>query len=618
MEISIDKIGSRIVKVRGIGGSFASGNLKIMLNEVAMNSALSALAQPVMNMPIEQIERIEIIRGPGSAIHGEFAYAGVINVITKKNKNRIFSGIGENNERLLGGTYSWEFPDKKINAHLNVAIAKTDGEETENPSDALFMTGTAIGLGQAGISNAPGSSSEERGYKSILFNLEVADYLLKVQWLNDDHGAHFGALDVLPDDNDFYNNDFKTIELSREIKWSDQIESNFQFGWLEYVNKTDFSILPDGFGLWHYPNFPLVLDDGYLVEGYYKEDKLYAGMDLFWDISSKHSLLFGFNYSVTDIKDSWEKTNIHPNGTLSNADNFPIDTLQKFTFNDGLNWPSDDNKRELSSITLQDEYKPFEQLLITAGVRYDHYSDVGDNISPRIAAVYHLNDRHILKGQYAEAFRPPTFFESLWDPELDPQLINTFDFGYVYKGGSTNFKVTAFHSKLKDVITAITPLGFENAEGATIKGVEFEANHAFTEKLSLNFNLSYSKSKDDLTGEAIPRTTDWLSNLELMYKLTSQNDLSIRYRYVGEQHREENDPRDELDAYNIIDFTISFHDILSKGTTLQLGIDNLFNENVRYPAPMATDVLGTSFPSYENDYPREERRLWLRLKYDFD
>ena len=106
MEISIDQIGNRSVIVRAMGGEFGSGNLKIMLNQVAMNSALTAQAQSVMSMPIEQVERIEVIRGPGSAIHGEFAYAGVVNVISKKTTNNIFAGAGGNKDRLVGGTMS--------------------------------------------------------------------------------------------------------------------------------------------------------------------------------------------------------------------------------------------------------------------------------------------------------------------------------------------------------------------------------------------------------------------------------------------------------------------------------------------------------------------------------
>jgi len=618
MEVSIDQIGSKIVKVRGIGGSFASGNLKVMLNEVGINSALTALAQPVMNMPIEQVERIEIIRGPGSAVHGEYAYAGVINIISKKITKEVFTGLGGNKDRLVGGAYAWDAPENIIKANINIALSKTDGEETYNASDALFMTGAAIGMSQAGVSNAPGSSSEDRGYKSILVNLDIADYILKVQWLNDDHGDHFGSLNILPDDKGNYENDFKTIELSKNFNLTKSLKTEVQLGWLEYTNKYNLTFVPEGFGLWHYPSFPLTLDNGYLVEGYYKEDKLYAGMDIFWDASPNHSFLFAFNYSETDVKEAWQKNNIHPNGTSTVADDFPIANVEKFTFSDGLNWPSDKTKRRLSSITLQDEYNPFQSLLITVGARYDDYSDVGSNFSPCIAAVYHLSEEHIVKGQYAEAFRPPTFFESVWTPDLKPQTINTFDVGYIYKRTGENIRFTLFHSQLNDVITAIVPLGFENTNGATIKGAEFEISHTFTSEILGNFNLSYAKSKDDLTGEPVPRTSNWLSNLDFRYKPSSHYDFSLRYHYVGKQYRELNDPREKLDAYGTVDLTANFLDFISKGTTLQLGIDNLFNKDVHYPAPMATDIIGVSFPSYQSDYPREGRRWWLRLKYMFD
>jgi len=618
MEIGIDQIGGRTVKVRGIGGSFASGNLKIMLNNVPMNSGLSALGQPIMNMPIMQIDRIEIIRGPGSAVHGEFAYAGVVNVITQVGSKNIYTGIGENQSRLIGGNYHWDVPEKNIKADLNIAFSKTEGDSPYVDSDALFLSGTAIGIGQAGVSNAPGTVNQGRGYKSVLFNMVMHDYKLKAQWLNDEHDAHFGTLNVLSREEDNYDNEFKTLELKRTFSWTDSLSANVQIGWLEYINKYDAEILPAGFGLWHYPSFPLVLENGYLSEGYFKENKYYAGIDMFWELSSQHKLLVGINYSKSKVKDAWQKNNIHPNVSFSGADDFALSSPQKFSGDDPINWPRKGTKRELTSITIQDEYQPIEDWLFTAGIRFDHYSDVKSNVSPRIAAVYHFNEKHIFKGQYAQAFRPPTFFETIWTPELDPQTINTFDLGYLYKGKQIDIRLTLFHSKLKNIITSINPLGYTNAKGATVYGSEFEIEHHLNEKIKINANLSYAKSEDDETEEPIARTSEWLANLMLMYHPTSQYDMSLRYHYIGESYREVGDPRDKLDGYGVTNIVLSINDVLSKGSILQFGVDNLFNEDVRYAAPMATDVLGVSFPSYENDYPRQGRYWWLRLKYQFN
>jgi outer membrane receptor protein involved in Fe transport len=91
IEPSFASSGTRQFVVRGIGKTFASGNIKFLLNDIPMNSTFTGQALPLLELPIEQVDRIEVIRGPGSAIHGEFAYSGVVNVITIAEKNQGFS-----------------------------------------------------------------------------------------------------------------------------------------------------------------------------------------------------------------------------------------------------------------------------------------------------------------------------------------------------------------------------------------------------------------------------------------------------------------------------------------------------------------------------------------------
>ncbi|NOQ80681.1 MAG: TonB-dependent receptor [Gammaproteobacteria bacterium] len=606
MEATLDKIGSRIVKVRGIGGSFASGNLKIMLNNVAMNSTLSALSQPVMNMPIEQIERIEVMRGPGSAIHGEFAYAGVVNVITHTQKKMAFAGIAEHDSSLAGGVWNWSNKENRFNASLNLATSETDGADVKQGTDALHLTGAQVGMNQSAISYAPGRATEDREYHSLLFNLDYHDFSLSAQWLEDENGAHFGTVDVLPppNGNDHYKNEFKTLEAMQQFKFSDTISSDVKVGWLEYVNKFDITALPPGY------SFPVTLNDGFLSDGYYKEEKYYTNINLFWNASEQNAILLAFEYSKTEVKDAWQDNNVSPLFV-------PLNEKQRFTGEDGVNWPEEGQSREISSITLQDELRLTEDLAITFGVRYDHYDDIGDNASPRLAAVYRLNERHIIKGQYAQAFRPPTFFEMVYTPDIEPEIIDTYDIGYIYKGVKTGFKTTAFYSKLDDIIVGLNPYGFENSQGATIKGIEFELDHKFNNKVSFDGNLSYSDSKDDATKRSIAGTSNWLSNLSLNYQPVHYFDFSITYQYVGSKYREQNDPRDKLDAYGVVNLAATFSDLLGKGTALQIGVNNLFDEDVRYPAPMTTDMTGFSFPAYEEDYQRSNSWWWARFQYEF-
>lgn len=620
MEATLDKIGSRIVKVRGIGGAFASGNLKIMLNNVAMNSTLSALSQPIMNMPIEQVKRIEVIRGPGSAVHGEFAYVGVVNVITSNQKKALFAGIAEHDSSLFGGVWNWNDQENQLNIDVNLATTQTDGADVKQGTDVLHLAGSqtpfppsgSIDLNQSAHSFAPGRAGEDREYHSFLVNLDYQDFTFKAQWLKDENGAHFGALDVLPppDEDDNYENEFKTLEALQTFHFSDALSSNVKIGWMEYINEYDITILPPGYSIWHVPAFPTTLNDGFLSDGYYKEEKYYTNLNLFWRMSGRQSLLLALDYSKTEIKDAWQDNNMSPFF-------IPLDNQQRFEREAGINWPGEGQNREISSITLQDEIQLMEDLAITLGVRYDHYDDIGDNTSPRMALVYHIDERHIIKGQYAQAFRPPTFFEMISTPDIDAETIDTYDIGYIYKGLKTGIKATVFYSKLDDIIVESIPLGFKNSKGATTMGVELEWEHKFTHKLSFSGNLSYTDTEDDMTHRSIAGTSNWLSNLTLDYKPVHYFDASVSYRYVGEKYREVDDPRGKLDAYGIVNVAATFSELFGKGTSIQLGVNNLFDEDIRYPAFMTTDITGFSYPSYEDDYQRSGSWWWARFQYEF-
>ena len=74
-----------------------------------------------MNLPIEQVERIEVIRGPGSILYGEYAFSGVINVVTYTNTNRGFVGYSRYNSPVAGGTLYRELAEG-VTISLNLSF----------------------------------------------------------------------------------------------------------------------------------------------------------------------------------------------------------------------------------------------------------------------------------------------------------------------------------------------------------------------------------------------------------------------------------------------------------------------------------------------------------------
>ncbi len=69
---------------RGVEAAFNSGNIKVQVNSVAARQEFSGVAVAALYLPIELVDRIEVVRGPGSSIYGNAAFSGLINVITRE------------------------------------------------------------------------------------------------------------------------------------------------------------------------------------------------------------------------------------------------------------------------------------------------------------------------------------------------------------------------------------------------------------------------------------------------------------------------------------------------------------------------------------------------------
>ncbi|MFN7974750.1 MAG: TonB-dependent receptor [Acidobacteriota bacterium] len=154
-----ESIGTPIVTVRGVVFPFNSGNIKVMVDGIAMTQQSAAVNSAVLMLPIEIVDRIELIRGPGSTIHGDFAFAGLLNVVTRQDERRAFlegDGFGS----IEGGTSLWFSPGKDQHLGLNVCGIRSN--------DALAPVGT-----DAQEQRVAGSASYR--YKGFTASLHVVD-----------------------------------------------------------------------------------------------------------------------------------------------------------------------------------------------------------------------------------------------------------------------------------------------------------------------------------------------------------------------------------------------------------------------------------------------------------
>jgi outer membrane receptor for ferrienterochelin and colicins len=596
--------GVRQVLARGIGETFGSGNISFLLNNITANSTLFGTPYPLLDIPIFQVERIEVIRGPGSAIHGEFANAGVVNVITRKKGNRIIGRYGSFDTYSGGGLFSWSNPDKELRLSINLAGMESDGADVITGQDRLY------GMGLGAISQAPGPANQARRSQAGFVTLDYKDFTFLVQYMEEGHGDNFGVQDALapPADRIVASHKHWMLDARQKLHITRFLQAEFRLGWHYFETDVDnMYLFPAGFPGFPptFPGFP----NGMIIGPHYERNRYYGGMDLIWEGWAKHSLLLGWSYSKTKLTDGWQDSNFVPS-TFN-----PTSSGEVERFIGSENVVKVGNDRRLNSLTLQDEYRINDAFTLTAGLRYDNYNDVGNAFSPRLAGVWRLTDRHILKAQYARAFRPPTFLEMYainqpilsGNPNIKPALSDTYEIGYIYNRPRTTFRLTPFYTNLKDLIVAQSGT-FANTGGAWLKGVELELEHELIRNLKLDANLSYVDTEDRDTGRQIAGSANWLANLGFNYSPRADMTLNIQYQYVGDRNRGAQDTRDKLDGYQTVNLTGNLFNLGLRGMTLRAGVKNIFAEDVRYPADANT---------YPDDYPQPGRQWWMQLSYEF-
>lgn len=601
VELSMTGDGQYQFLVRGMGKTFASTKTKFLINGVDVNSTLGPVAT-VRTIPIEQVDRIEVVRGPGSAIYGEYALAGVVDVITIEQGNTVFARYGDVDGGTLGATYGYHPENSKFGFSLNIAGTRTDGGDVTSGKDKL--SSSAVPAIKAS-SNAPGASNERESNNSAMLKMNYADFSLYVQHVRSAFGDHFGVSDALPDESNKLVRrwDFDTVEARNPWRFGRDARAEVRVGWTHFLTDvSDQQLFPTGF-----PGFATT---GVLGGPHYEETRTTLKSSFEFPLATNHYGVGGVEYAQVRQGDTWNERNY---ALTSTGTGFAPVAQIKYRGVD--NWLKEGLKRRIASAYFQDQYTGLDKTTVTAGLRVDHYNDVGDAVTPRIGAVYQLSSRQTLKLQYSDAFRPPSFLEMYsqknpvvnGNPDIKPERLHNVEAGYAYNSGQYVFRATAFHSDIKHIIVIDTTSKiFHNGGEAHIRGLELEGVVPLARNLKFDGNLSVQNSDTQEGLTSLWGAAKRLANLGVLYQVNTDRYLNVQYRYVGARERETTDTRTALKGYQTVDFTFSADKVGVPALSLRAGVRNIFDADVVFPAPKAT---------YPEDYPRPGRQWWLAANY---
>ncbi len=584
VQATMNETGMRSITVRGIGNIFEPSKVKLLLNGKALNASANATAGTLYETPIEQIERVEFTRGPGSAIYGEFAYAGVVNVITRRQGEHYSAGVESGDGLNFSALYSYAEPGGDFKTSINVAASQSEGEELSSGIDR-----SPVGV----PSYAPGPINNKRDFVSAILSVETGDLVALLQIQQSNRGDHFGTNNLLPPD------DRQTVisetVISADISQSFQLDEALTGAWSLNLlnNETQQNSLflgdPENFG-------GLGPEDDIIADSLLEEQRIEAQVNLHYEVSA-HKLFGALVFTEVEVREAEQFINlITPTGP-------PAPTLNEFPS------PVDDSAdRSSVSLVLQDEYRIDDRLTLTAGLRYDNYEDIDSNVSPRIALVWRRSDQHIFKMQLARAFKPPSLIEDSGslDVEIKSETNDTLEFGHIYQGADLVLRNTIYFSNLDNLILFqdFAPFGYFNSTSFDLRGYELEIEKSIANEWDINASLSLQDYVDD----KLPGAAPWMLKLGIEYALMPLTGLHLQVNSFGSRDREEGDTRGDFEQTTQADVSLrmqNFRDI--DGLTFRAGILNILDDELKHPAP---------FDTYPDDYPYSDgAMLWAQFIY---
>ncbi|MCP4701822.1 MAG: TonB-dependent receptor [Gammaproteobacteria bacterium] len=518
----------------------------------------------------DNIEQVEIIRGPGSALYGSNAFLGVINIITDSNRNEAMLRLGTQarKEALLNTSYG------KGDWHTAVFVRSfaDNGEIYHGLTERSGRTGSA--------------RDEQRGWDgNALLRYKNLELRLRHTARNSNDFLDSEYLG----DNGINTSENRQSSVNLACRWEPgedwkaEIRGGYTLSKLYFLSAAGTQTetgYPELFGL------------------SLENDAFNLDLDLSWNPAPEASWRAGFTYENT-----------------GNTDNALIaaDAAGQALWLRGDNGFTENRDRDIIGIYLQHQRFLRTDLKLVAGLRYDDYSDFGASFNPRTALIYTTPWDGRLKLMYGEAFRAPSIADislklsnSQGNPNLDPEKAASLELAYVHTRPWGQVTLTGFQNEITDIIAVEADeqgiFGVSNKDGLTRRGLELEARWKLADSLMLRG--TYSRIIDTVTRHAPKDFASWMLNWE-----HGRWNLNVNGTYQGKLATLAS-PRETWLANTSLRYR------LKRGMTVQVTVSNLFDTAYYDPPEFSSQVDGV-LRSLEPGVPNRGRNAWAGLEWVF-
>lgn len=596
--------------IRGIHLGYTPQVL-MLLNGIPLTSIYTGNRGSVWGgMPLENIARIEVIRGPGSALYGADAFSGVINIITKSAADIDGTQVGlragsfkTGDAWLLhGGT--WGAVD--VSAYLR--LGSTQGADSVVRADA--QTGWD-GVFNTQVSHAPGRISNSR---------DSIDASLTLAWKRWQWRTHFkersrvgsgtGVASALDPTGDNFSQNFSSDLSYEHPQIAPGWDLSLQASGMHYKEFSDLTLFPAGFA---------GFTDGMIGNPYKWERHYQLGGSVLYTGLQAHRIRLGLGVEHQEVYKTQESKNFNPDysriGTGSVNDVVDVSDTAPFMRPHG---------RIKRYVYVQDEWSVAKDWTLTAGLRHDDHSDFGSTTNPRLALVWEAAYNVTAKVLYGSAFRAPSMSElyAINNPvvtgnaALKPEKIDTLEAAVAWHlRPGVQLGLNLFHYRMKDIIRLSSNV-YQNTGGQQGNGLELEGNWDVSRALHLSGNYSYQYSQDQSTDQDAGNAPHHHLYLRADWRFIPSWSLHPQINWISERPRIAGDTRQPLAGYGTVDLTLRHEVAGNRGWSVALSVRNVLDVDAREPSPYDRS-LAQPFISLPDDIPLAGRTVNIQASYRF-
>lgn len=513
-------------------------------------------------LPVSAIERVEIIRGPMSALYGSEALGGVVNIITRKPGDRWIGSLGFNAAFPAGGEAAAEggaslFAAGPLNDRLRLSV------------NAEYAHRDAV----AQREDPRYSEIEGRKPRSLGLNAELD--------LAPGHRLEAGVTD------------------GEERRFYDDVS-----GARPYANRYDLDRRQTHVGWKGEIGAWKAQARAYRSEISVRNSRTNGvsptrAQDMTDDVVDGHATTRWGGHQVT-VGGEWRNEELVNSGLLNGRD----DVSHKALF-------------------VQDEFALGTNLLATLGLRADHHGIFGSELSPRAYLVWEASPALVVKGGLGHAFKAPTLKQISpnyvgaegphtfrGNADIQPETSNSFEIGADWQvSPAWSLRATAFHTEVKQLITyrLIQQVGtrrtylYDNVDAARIQGLEAGFTWAITDALRWSMDATLLRTRDKATGERLSDRPDTSVASRLAWRVAGW-DAQLGAEYTGSQ----TSSGQRLPAYTLWNASVGRAWALGAHQRLNLraGLENLGDLRLAEKSP----AFG---------YAEQGRRVFVSARLDF-